>query len=428
MQPESATDSGWQPATRILFRFGLVYLTLFCLLYPQITYAFAGWFQHVLPERAVLWQLDLFAPVYRWIGRHVFGVDAVVHESGSGDQTVFWVLLFFVLVTALLVTAVWSVLDRRRTEYRVLAGWFLLFVRLCLAGQLVLYGMAKAIPVQMPRPALSTLLEPYGNFTPAAVLWSQVGSSQPYEILLGAAELVAGLLLFVPRTALLGTMLGVVSLAQVFVLNLTFDVPVKVLSGHLLLLGLVLLAPEARRLLNVLLLEGSAGPSTTPNPFRTVMSRRRATLAQAALALWVTLSFAVLDWHDYREATARPPLYGIWVVTGYERDGRPVPPGTDPDRWQKLIIDTAGALTYQRADGSLETTEATVDSTAHRLNLPGPDPQGTFDFRQPDPHRLELTGRLDDHPVTMTLNWLDPNSFPQRSRGFHWIQEEPAFR
>jgi hypothetical protein len=134
----------------------------------------------------------------------------------------------------------------------------------------------------MPRPGLATLLEPYGNFTPMGVLWSQVGVSQPYEILLGTAELLAGILLFIPRTATVGAMLGLVSMAQVFVLNMTFDVPVKILSGHLMLMCLVLLAPEARRLVQVLVLNRPAGPSTTPYPFHTTKTRTIVTLLQVA--------------------------------------------------------------------------------------------------------------------------------------------------
>ena len=47
-----------------------------------------------------------------------------------------------------------------------------------------------------------------------AMLWTQVGSAPAYEVALGAAEVLAGLLLFWPRTATLGAMLSVISMAQ----------------------------------------------------------------------------------------------------------------------------------------------------------------------------------------------------------------------
>ncbi|MGH8882869.1 MAG: DoxX family protein, partial [Stackebrandtia sp.] len=221
----------------------------------QTVFALVAVLDEWLPDNAPMWPLQLAAPVLEWVGRTVFGVDAVLQQnSGSGDQSAIWVMVFCVAVVAAVVTLVWSVLDRRRPAYPRLAAWFLTGLRLCLAGQMLFYGIAKAIPSQMPAPSLSTLLLPYGQLTPMSVLWLQVGSSPVYEILLGVAELTGGLLLLLPRTATLGTMLSVVSMAQVFVLNMTFDVPVKILSFHLLVFSLVLLAPQARRFADFFLL------------------------------------------------------------------------------------------------------------------------------------------------------------------------------
>ncbi|WP_238846000.1 DoxX family protein [Nocardia terpenica] len=435
----------WPVGTRVVFRFCVVYFGLFCLLVPQIIFAFAGWFGSWLPTDVRLWQMKVFGPIYKWVGRKLFGVDAVMQQSGSGDQTVVWVMLFCVFVVAVVAAVVWTVFDRRRAEYRALAGWFLLFIRLCVVGQLLTYGMAKLIPTQMPSPALATMLEPYGDFTPMAVLWSQVGSSQPYEMLLGAAELLGGLLLLIPRTAVAGALLCLVDMAQVFVLNMTFDVPVKILSGHLMAMSLLLLAPEARRLTNALLLGRATAASTYPEPFRTTRSRRIAAAVQVALGVWllVVLTHAgVTVWEQRGDGRPKPPLYGIWNVSEFTRDGQPVPPLlTDQTRWRRIVFDVPGFAQLQRMDDTFAFAESTVDTGAHRLVLSPPPPKGaaqprgaaaqpnpmaTFTFQQPAPDRLELNGELNGHPVTVSLRRVDPDSFPLRSTGFHWIRDFPA--
>ena len=76
-------------------------------------------------------------------------------------------------------------------------------LRIMLAAAMFYFGMAKVIPTQMPF-VLNRLVEPYGNFSPTGVLWAQVGLSPPYQMLLGAAEVLGGLLLLVPRTAAAG--------------------------------------------------------------------------------------------------------------------------------------------------------------------------------------------------------------------------------
>ncbi|WP_245567980.1 DoxX family protein [Nocardia jiangxiensis] len=445
---EGSARARWNPFTRIAFRFCFLYFGLFCVLYPQLLFAFLGWFgsPRWLPDDAVVWQVRVLEPVYRWVGRTVFGVDAELNSSGSGDLALLWVLVFCVLVVALVGTLLWSTADRRRPGYRRLAGWFLLFIRLCVAGQMLTYGMAKFIPTQMAQPGLTTLLQRYGDFSPMAVLWSQVGASPTYEILLGTAELVGGILLFIPRTATLGAMLALVDMSLVFVMDMTFDVPVKILSGHLMLMSLILLAPQARRLFDVLVLDRPSAPSNAPYPFHTRRSRTIAALIQIACIPWILVPLADSSWKNYHEAgdgRPHPPLYGIWSVTDFTRDGQLVPPLlTDENRWQGIVFDIPGVMSYQRMDGRVVDAALTLDARTRHIELAGgqrhvieserqtdtaPKSAAEFTFQQSAPDRLRLDGRLDAHPVTIELNRVDLNSLRLRSGGFHWVQDNPSF-
>ncbi|MET8874266.1 DoxX family protein [Nocardia sp. NPDC004278] len=438
--PEPA---GWKPLTRIAFRFCFLYFGLFCLLTPPIVFVLTGWFGRWLGYDAQYWHIQKMQPALNWVSQHLFGTTAQLYPNGVGDQTIFWVLLFCILAVAVAGTAVWSVLDRRRTHYRTLAGWYLLVIRLLLAGQMLSFGFAKAIPTQMPQPSLTTLLTNYGDLTPMAVLWSQVGVSRPYEMLLGAAELTAAVLLFIPRTALLGALLTLIDTLQIVVLNMTFDVPEKISSTHFLLMSLVLLTPEAPRLMQALLLNRTTGPSTVPHPFHTTRSRRIAALAQVALGIWIAAALVHGGWHAWRGGgpdRPKPPLYGIWSVSQFTRDGEAVPPlTTDETRWKTVVFDYPNTITYQRMDDTLVTVPADVDAAAHRIRLtagtlqsgsavkPGRtrNPLGTLTFQQPAPDKAVLTGELDGHQVTIALDRIDPNNFPQRSTPFHWVQNRP---
>nr|WP_246461034.1 DoxX family protein [Nocardia transvalensis] len=402
---------------------------MFCVIYPQPVTTFLGWLLEWLPEETVMGAVRPLAPVLRWVGRTVFGADVELRFNGSGDQGIMWVLLFCLLVIAVAGTLAWSLLDRRRADYRRLAGWFLLFVRLCVAGQMINYGFGKVIPSQMPEPTLTTLLQPFGELAPFQVLWNQVGVSPVYEMLLGAAELTAGILLLIPRTALAGAMLTLISMAQVFVLNMTFGVPVKILSGHLLLLSLVLLAPEARRLLDVLVLNRATGPSTAPYPFHTRRSRWIAAVAQLALGLWVGSAIAHAGWGFWQEGgpdRPKPPLYGIWSVSEFTRDGQPLPPLlTDENRWRTLVVDFPGQITYQRMDGALVTVPGTVDEATHHLDITGGPQPAALNVDRRSADSAILTGEVGGHPVTIALRRVDPDTFPLRRTGFRWVQDVP---
>ncbi len=88
----------WPAATRVAFRFCFAYLGLFCLWFAQITFVFTGIAGQLLGDQAIMWQMVTLEPVTGWVGRHVLGVNSVIHQdSGSGDQAAVWVGVFCVL-------------------------------------------------------------------------------------------------------------------------------------------------------------------------------------------------------------------------------------------------------------------------------------------------------------------------------------------
>src|ERR1019366_2675581 len=235
----------WGLTSRVAFRFCLVYFGLYCLL-TQIAGGLLPLPNLEVPAPSTLWPPR---QIVTWTASPVFRVThPLVYFSGSGDKTFDWVLAFCLLVVATVATIVWSLLDRQRLNYFTLYKWFRLFLRFALGGQMLAYGMAKVVPLQMPFPYLARLLEPFGNFSPMGVLWSSVGSAPAYETFAGCAEVLAGILRIIPDTPMLGAMVCLADSIQIFTLNMTYDVPVKLFSFHLILMCLFLLAPEFQRL------------------------------------------------------------------------------------------------------------------------------------------------------------------------------------
>nr|WP_221333774.1 DoxX family protein [Nocardia transvalensis] len=424
--------------TRFAFRFCLVYFGLYNLLLNFVPFTVVGLLGPWFRRYSGWWITSHTDPVTGWVGRTVFGVDTALHQdSGAGDQTAAWVLMFCVLVVAVVSAAVWTVFDRRAAHPRLLA-WFTLFLRISLGGTMIGFGFAKLIPTQMPAPGLAQLLEPYGDMSPASVLWLQVGSSYPYEMSLGAVEVVAGLLLFVPRTAVLGAALSLASTAEILLMNMSFDIPEKLLASHLLLISLILLAPYLRRLADVFVRQRACEPLTQPALFTDGRKNRIALWITVSLGLWIALVGASDRWRVWQEQygpdSPKSELYGIWDVRDFTLDGQPRPPlTTDEIRWQRLVFDAPGQVTYQEMDGDLipavvnflpnGTLElSTGESTGPRT------PLATLSHEQPTPNRLLLRGTLHNSPVVITLERVDLNSFTLRNRGFHWVQDYIYFR
>jgi len=374
--------------------------------------------------------------IVSWAASHVFGITQplVVLGSGSGDKPFDWVQAFCMLVLALVVTAVWSLLDRRRGDYVRLHGWFRVFLRFALGSTMVSYGMSKAIPLQMPAPQLTRLLEPFGNFSPMGVLLYSIGASRPYEIFTGCAELAGGILLFVPRLATLGAIVCLADLIQIFMLNMTYDVPVKLLSFHLLLLSLFVLAPDARRLAHVFVLNRTADPSREPL-WTSRRSARLALMVQLAFGAYlvgVDLSGSITGWTRYGGGAPKPDLYGIWTVDEMWVDGLLRSPlVNDYGRWRRVVFQSSTAASFQRMDDSFATYGAIVDPNSRAITLTRTSDKSEaarLSFERPSPDRLTLVGTMDGHKLRMQLRLFDRNSFLLVGRGFHWIQEYPFNR
>ena len=234
--PQDVRLAAWSLACRVAFRFCFLYLGLFC-----VANALGG----VLPilradDEIGLGTLWPMREVTFWTAAHIFSakLPLVYRGSGSEDKTFDRVLAFCLLLFAVLATILWSILDRKRENYITLHKWFRLFIRLTLASELLYFGMAKVIPNQMPLPSLTALLVPLGGFSTYGILWHSIGASPAYEIFAGCAEVLGGVLLILPRTTMIGALVCVADMTEVFMLNMTYDVPVKLFSFHLFLLAL----------------------------------------------------------------------------------------------------------------------------------------------------------------------------------------------
>jgi hypothetical protein len=221
--------------------------------------------------------------------------------------------------------------------------WFRVFLRFALGSTLISYGALKAIPLQMPYPSLARLVEPFGHFSPMGVLWSSIGVSRPYEIFTGCAELTAGILLFIPSTVTLGALVSLGCTIQIFTLNMAYDVPVKLFSFHLFMMSLFLLTPDARRLLNVLVLDRPADRSPVPTPGGTARAIRIGVILQivfGAYLVGMNIRGSLQGWKQYGGGAPRSPIYGIWNVAYMSIDDvERAPLITDYDRWRRVVFD-----------------------------------------------------------------------------------------
>lgn len=171
LSSQPAAPGRWPAWQRVGFRFACLYFGLFCLPMPgqvslvSIVPHFGDWLGDTLS--APLAALAYWAGLYIF---HLHGVAEAWHPTGSGDTALHYVSYACIAVIALAGTAVWTILDRRRLEYRTCCAWLFLVLRFTLAVAMLAYGFSKVFPRQFAPPGLDILTETYGDSTPMRLL------------------------------------------------------------------------------------------------------------------------------------------------------------------------------------------------------------------------------------------------------------------
>jgi hypothetical protein len=428
---QAAAPSEWRNATRVAFRFCFLYFSLYTLAGQILGGVFV--YPGLMPPFGTLWPLR---DTTLWAAENLFGATTPINYVGNSGDTIFhWVQTALLLAVAAVGAAVWSAIAGSRRDYATLHKWFRLYLRFGLAAQMFYYGTAKIIPTQFPPPALVTLVRPVGDLSLTDLLWVFVGASTPYQMVTGWAEMLAGVLLIVPHTATLGALIALADLVQVLVLNMTYDFGLKQISLHLILITLFLLAPDFRRLANVLVLGRPADASREPVLLSTRRANRVALAAQIAFGLLLIVMFTNLSLRFYvadgGTGAPRSPLYGIWDVERLAIDGEVrLPLLNDYDRrWRRVIFDFSDRMFFQRWDDSYAGYGVSIDEGRRMLALTKGRSKtwsSTFAYDRPAPDRLILEGEMDGYRIRAELQLLERDTFRLLNSGFRWVRPPDA--
>nr|WP_106782640.1 hypothetical protein [Lysinibacillus timonensis] len=121
--------------------------------------------------------------------------------------------------------------------------------RLFLASTFIIYGLAKIVMGQFGAPPPEIADMRGEGFTLA---WTFFGYSRLYEVVIGIGEVVAALLLLIPKTKTLGAVVFFPIAVNVMLVNYCFDIGVQDLSTVLTVMCLCLLWVDRKKLISIL--------------------------------------------------------------------------------------------------------------------------------------------------------------------------------
>jgi uncharacterized membrane protein YphA (DoxX/SURF4 family) len=411
----------------LAFRFAFVYLVFYNLPFPFGAVPHTG---SIAKGYDSLWH-----KLVPWVGKHILRSSHPIMNPGncSGDTIYDFVQVLCFLGLAFTATLLWSFLDRSHSNDQRIHAWLRSYVRLSVGAAMLMYGSEKIFRMNFQQPNFYKLLQPLGDYSLMGLLWACMGASRSYSIFAGCVQMFSGILLFIPRLTTLGALVGLAVFSNIFALNLSYDLPLKLSSFHVLLGCLLLVLPDARRLVNFFLLNRSVAPYPETALFNRKRLNAGALVAQLALGGFLVCSY-LYQTHDFEKRNfsmaSRPPFYGVWTVDEFKLGGKVLPPLlTDPTRWQRVVFQFPKKVSIQSMNGSWMGYWLRGDIAKNTFTMQEPDDpkkQFEFTFSNPDSRSLTLEGSDVGNEIRVKLHRVDEKQFALLSRGFHWIDEDAA--
>lgn len=409
----------WSPVSKTTFRFIAVYSAM---------YMFYTWLRfQTIPG---LTQLHRFLwPAWRnvvtFFNDILFHVrPTLVEPNGSTDTSFSWASLYTMLLLSMIITIAWTIIDRKRTTYQKEEYWLRIATRYCLAYFALYYGIIKLFAVQMPSPSLSQLSTQLGDLSATRLAWMFIGASTAYQVFSGVIETAAGLFLMHRRTVTLGAILSIAVFGNVVALNFSYDIPVKLMSAHLLLQGVYLLQFESRRVLDFFLNKPTTSSELYNAEFKEKWSRYGRIAAKLAFVYLAIVATTILSIRTYKSqhliVNTKPVEQGVYDVREFK--------GNSPE-WKDMVL--------YGVSGSIKTTDTLFTQRYER---------GYFYFEVDSIARqLKMKRHYEDTSYIMTLHYQIPDTktlilqndsvavtllrrekpFRLSENQFHWLQEWP---
>lgn len=443
----------WSVSQKIAFRFIFIFFIQFIVFLDWSVNPFLTYLYY---DAGLANFLDM---IIFWTGKQIFHIQYIIvspYDGQHNDRTYVYLLYFTMAMVGVFGAIIWSVLDRKRTNYQVLYYWLTTSVRYYLAFTLFLFALEKFFKMQFPDLGYYTLTEPVGDMSPMGLAWAFFGYSYSYNVFIGLAESAALLLLF-RRTMMFGAILTLGTLANVIVVNYSYDVHAKMYPTALFVMTLFLLLPGVNRLIKFFFTDQAVSLPVIHAP---VFKKRWMNISKMVLKVLIIgyfIGFSIKDYFGYKMKSeerfkSKATLAGVYEVDSFVVN-KDTLSGENPLRWKQIVIgDKMVEAVRFNGDSiaflyvSVEKKEIIVSGDQSDLFskmqevyneqgigvwekmdsiLIARHVESKLNFVRPDSTTIQLNGLIKSDSVFITAKRkpIDINEFRLLKRRFHWINE-----
>lgn len=282
-------EGRWSMMKKIFKRFSLCYLIL---------YIFPYGFEYVFALDTS--SISFWPKIVPWFGEIVYGFEFDLERLWSGfdskyDYSRFTLCLFLSIMGSLAWVLAEKKFDKNNDEN--VNAWLITIIRYHVGLTMILYGLCKVYPLQFGMMDIDQLEMSIGDHNPMRLLWTFMAHSRFYAISTGWVEVIGGALLLFRASTFIGAVICFVAMSNVVILDIGYDVSVKMFAIHLFLMVIVLLLDDAKRLIDFFILNKTTAPGKYPILLKGIKARKIGYVLKSVLILY----FAVTMWNNIQE-------------------------------------------------------------------------------------------------------------------------------
>lgn len=410
-------------------------------LFQKIGFLFLAFYLFIYINSSQFFLTSFIEPLWQkfipWFAKALGRPDEItVFTNGSGDTSYNYYQILAIAILALFLALIVSLIDLRRNNYRTLLGWITVLVRYYLAYQMINYGLSKLFYLQFGFPTPARLDQELGDFSPMGLLWNFMGYSKGYTMFTGALEFLGGILLLSRRTFILGALTTFGVMLNVMMLNYFYDVPVKLLSTHMVLMSLFLIMLDAKRLFSFFISNQKVEPYLFPDILP--IKLRKAKMIIKWLAIIGCLGYMLYQMKgylaDYGPNAPKPLFYGKYAVESFERSAPAIYSDTlqysEKPAWETFYQSWDGYAMVKTSDGEKLRFEFNPDTTSRIIELKSYKDTvfQKLNYEITDSSRIIIDGIYLGDTLNMLMKKDDQSERELVKRGFRWVNEYPHNR
>ena len=411
----------WTTLQRIIFRFIFCYFILFLVFFTG--QAFPIWMIRFLDFINEFLQ-NIYNASIGWIAS-IFLKQEIRQFRNGGDNLFNNVAVVTFLTLSLIGTIVWSAISKNKSHEK-LSRIFFTALRYYLAILMFDYGLAKVFGIQFRYPAPGDLLKPLGDHIPYTLLWRFMGYSKLYCIITGSVEILGGVLLLFRKTTMLGAVLTFGALCNVFILNVSYGIDVKLFSLNLLIIAVVLMTPNLKNIYDFIILHKSSFIPVMQPAFD--WQKRRFFPKILKIFFLCYLGYNALSRPIKflpQLAAMKSAFYGAYQVEDFILNGISLPPlTTDTIRWKKMIVDNKWGVLVQYMSDSTKWYSGTIDTVSKSVELKDPEDtsfKSKFFYVSTQPQKYMFKEIWRNDSIVVNLQKMDLNQFRLVKSKRPWI-------